>query len=135
MSYTNAARSSMLQGLRSFIDSGGPGEVRFYGDPQPLNPQDVPVDPPLCTINLPEPSGSILVTPEGLAVYSIVNIPGVVYVSGQIAWAMFINSLGQVACVERAGLVTDDPLPKVVVSDRQVYVGGELTLVSASWVM
>lgn len=135
MSYTLAARTAMLTGLRSRMDTGGPGELRFYEDPQPSNPEAFPLQPPLCTILLPEPSGSILSTPEGLAVYSITDLTATVFVSGQIAWAMFVNAASEVVCVERAGLATDEPLPKVVVSNRQVYVGGSLTLVSATWVM
>lgn len=135
MSYTLAARLSMITGLRSLMDSGGPGQIRFYEDPQPSNPAAFPVQPPLCTIILPEPSGTINSSVEGLAVYSITDLTATVFVSGQIAWAMFVNADNEVVCVERAGLSTDEPLPKVVVSDRQVYVGGSLTLVSASWVM
>ena len=125
-------RLGMLIGLRDRIDSQGPGSLQVYSDPEPPSLGAGPTDPPLFTVTLPVPCADVYPAGLGatdLAVMTLI-IPDAVYafVAGQAGWGQITSNDGTAIIRGRAGLAGDTPTPNFIMNDRQVYVGGEVTV-------
>lgn len=125
-------RLGMLIGLRDRIDAQGPGVLQVYEDPAPATLGAQPSVPPLIEVPLPVPCATI--APSGplatdLAVMTLI-VPNSVFVmaAGQVGWAQVLSADGSTVIRGRAGLATDDPTPDFIVTDRLVFVGGEVSV-------
>ena len=122
-----AARQARLTALRDFIDSGG-ALLRFYSGTAPAKPEDATAQTLLGTIALASPCGAIGASAATATLSVSVPRVNACDVSGVVGWVRFCKGDGtgvlDVAVVEApAG-------GAVVLSDTQVYAGGELQLIS-----
>lgn len=124
------SRKARLLGLRNHIDSNNFGTVQFYsGNVLPASPETTAPEAPLCVVELASPNCGVVSDSNGLATLTMAGPRiGTVTTTGVVGWMRIVNGAGEP--------VLDTPVVKapltgpVVVSDTQVYAGGELQLIS-----
>lgn len=130
-----AARQARLLALRDLLDVGG-GELWFYTLPDPLTipatPETTTTETLLGTIALAGPSGAI--GASGQVATLTLTVPRVnpTVATGLIGFVRLVDGAGDShldLLVGESGVTYDPPRP-VLVSDLQVYAGGELQLIS-----
>lgn len=122
-----AARQARLTALRDFIDTGG-ALLRFYTGTNPAKPEDATSETLLGTVALATPSGAI--SNSGTTATYTVSVPRVnaCDASGVVGWVRFCKGDGTGAL--DVAVVEAPTSGSVVLSDTQVYAGGELQLIS-----
>jgi len=122
------ARQLRLTALRDLIDSGG-GKLKLYtGTAVPATPDTAATDTLLGTIALAVPSGAIGAA-SGTATLTLTT-PQATNASntGIVGWVRFCKGSG--AGVMDLPVVKSPATGPVVLSDTQVYAGGEIQLLS-----
>jgi hypothetical protein len=123
------ARKARLTALRDLIDIGGGGGIQFYeGSDVPASPETAATDLLLGEIPLADPCGTIGDS-GGLATLTL-SVPRTVtaVATGVIGWARFVDGAGVAHCDRVA--VAAGSAGAVVVTELQVYLGGEMQLLS-----
>ena len=124
-----AARQARLQTLRDLLDTGGAAAMRFYtGSVLPPTPETATNEVLLCVIGLANPLGAVSATGNVATLTVAVPRTGNAIETGAIGWVRFVDGAGT-AVLDCAVSATAGLAP-VVVSDTQVYTGGELQLLS-----
>lgn len=123
------ARKARLTTLRDVIDLGVGGYLRLYtGSSVPASPDTSTSETLLANIPLAYPSGSIT-DAAGVAIYTIAT-PCVAsaLVTGVVGWARFTDKDGN-GVLDRE-VVKSPAMGSIVLSETQLYVGGEIQLLS-----
>lgn len=123
------ARKARLGALRDFIDSSGGGRILCYtGVAVPATPETAAPDTLLCTLLLATISGTVG-DASGVATLTL-SVPrtAVVVNTGVVGWVRIANGLGE-GILDMLASESPGTTP-VVLSDTQVYTGGELQLLS-----
>ncbi len=126
------ARKARLQGLRDHLDAAGPARMDFYtGTSLPATPEADPAstDTLLGSVALDTPVSGAIGASGSLATYTVaVPRTGTAVGTGVVGWVRLRNGAGQGVL---DSLVVKAPATgPVVLSDTQVYAGGELQLVA-----
>ncbi|MBN9411333.1 MAG: hypothetical protein J0H69_19485 [Burkholderiales bacterium] len=125
------ARRAVLATVRSLVDAGGGGALLFYEGFPPAQPEMPPGGSPCFSIALAVPCGEVSDL-DGFALLQL-TVPRVNLVAntGIVGWARLVDAAGVGI---RDWPVTDDPEEQygLVMSQLQVYAGGEASLVSAA---
>ena len=112
--------------VRDFLDVG---ELRFYtGLAEPATPETATLETLLGSVILDTVAGSIGASGQTATLTLTVPRMGTVVATGLIGWVRFMDSLGN-GIMDRLVVELGTAGP-VVVSDKQVYLGGELQLIS-----
>jgi hypothetical protein len=122
------ARQARLTGLRDYIDTGGGSMWFCTGSTLPATPDDAITDTVLGAIPLDSPSGSVS-SSGTLATYTL-TVPrtALVVATGIVGWVRFCRGDG--TGVLDVPVVKAPLIGPVILSDTQVYAGGELQLLS-----
>lgn len=119
-------RQARLLAVREAINAG---EMWFYsGAEEPETPETVTLDQFLGSVSLGDPAGAIGASGATATLTLTVPRTGAVAATGLIGWVRFVDSAGN-GVMDRPVVEVGTAGP-VVVSDRQVYLGGELQLIS-----
>ena len=126
------ARQARLLALRDLMDVGGAGMQFYTGDAVPDTPETATTETLLGTVTLATPSGAI--SSIGATATLALTVPrtNAAIATGSIGWVRFIDGAGAGVMdlqVGKVGVQYTPPRP-VLVSDLQVYAGGELQLIS-----
>lgn len=136
MSLSLLTRQDRLLALRNRIDANGGGAVHLYALPEVATPETAAAASPLAIVALSAPCASVG-SADNLATLTLTPAVGNAAVSGQIAWARFVDGAGTAIYDAPAG-VPGSGKP-VIVSDGKptpstiVYSGGEVQIASALW--
>lgn len=120
-----AARQARLLALRGLLDGGA---VRAYTNVPPATPETASTETLLGTVALPNPAGAI--GASGAIATLTLTTPLVTSVdaTGVIGWVRFVDSTGTgVLDLPAGGVGSGMP---VVLSNTQVYAGGEVHLLT-----
>lgn len=120
------ARQARLTALRDVIDAGG-GKMRFYTGSAPATPETASAETLLATVPLAAPSGSIGAS-GAVATLTLTPAAALAGVAGIVGWVRVANGAGNGVMDLSVGLAGSG-LP-VIMSDVQVYAGGEVQVVS-----
>lgn len=121
-----AVRQARLLAVRDFLDVG---ELWFYtGAAEPATPETVTLDTFLGSVILDTVAGAIGASGATATLTLTVPRTGTVVATGLIGWVRFVDSAGN-GIMDRPVVELGTAGP-VVVSDKQVYLGGELQLIS-----
>lgn len=116
-----------LNGTLQFLDAGtGPAKVLIYGNTKPVNIEDAAGASPLVSIELEEPSGSIV---AGVLVLA----PGddaLIANSGEAIWARVINGNG--ATVMDCDVSEPLGTATIKIPDTTLFAGGVTRLISGT---
>lgn len=128
-----AARQARLLGLRGVIDGGA---MRFYANTPPAKPEDPPSQTLLASVQLADPAGSIgAIGPLALLAFNV-PIVDLVSTTGLVGWVRLVDHTGAGIMDLPVGLASGDysttPAPPVLLSETQLYAGGEIRLVSCN---
>ena len=122
-------RKSRLTAVRDAIDASAGGSLLFYeGADVPASPETTATDTLLGDLPLASPCGTIGDS-GGLGTLTL-TVPRVAsaIATGTIGWVRFVDGAG-VGILDRVAVAVGTAGP-VVVSDLQVYAGGEIQLIS-----
>lgn len=121
-----AVRQARLLAVRDFLDMG---ELRFYtGLDAPATPETATLETLLGSVILDTVVGSIGASGQTATLTLTVPRTGAVVATGLIGWVRFVDTLGN-GIMDRLVVELGTAGP-VVVSDKRVYLGGELQLIS-----
>ena len=123
------ARKARLGALRDVIDASGGGRMLCYeGLVTPLTPETDTTDTLLCTLLLAATSG-VVGDAGGVATLTL-SVPraALAATTGVVGWVRLDNGLGE-GILDMLASEVPGTTP-VVLSDTQVYAGGELQLVT-----
>ncbi|UZZ64521.1 virion structural protein [Curvibacter phage PCA1] len=122
------ARKARLGALRDVIDAGG-GRMFFYqGSSLPATPETATTDTLLCVLLLAAQSG--VIGESGNIATLTLSVPrvGIVLATGVAGWVRLANGDGE-GVLDLQVVKVPETAP-VVLSDTQLYSGGELQLLS-----
>lgn len=123
------ARKARLGALRDLIDTSGGGRMFFYqGSALPVTPETATTDPLLCTLLLATQSGVIGNSSNVATLTLSVPRAGIVLATGVTGWVRIANGAGD-GVLDLLVVKAPETAP-VVLSDTQLYSGGELQLLS-----
>lgn len=131
-----AARQARLLALRDLIDVGG-AELWFYtGAAVPATPETATLETFLGAVTLAAPSGAIGAA-GNVATWTL-TVPRVnaATTTGVVGWVRFVDGGGNgvldllAGAAAAAAAGTYSPPRQVLLSDLQVYAGGEIQLLS-----
>ncbi len=129
------ARQARLLGLRGLLDGGG---VQFYPNSPPDKIEDAPGQPLLGTVDLSDPAGSIGEVGDLALLAITVPLTGLVVTGGVAGWVRVVKPGGAGVTDLLVGLASGDysetPAPPVLLSEVQLYPGGEINVVSFAFV-
>lgn len=120
-----AARQARLLALRGLLDGGA---MRLYPGVPPATPETASTETLLGTVALPSPAGGIGASGATATLTLSTPLVATVDATGVIGWVRFCDSAGAGVLDLPAGAVGSG-MP-VVVSNTQVYAGGEVQLLS-----
>ncbi len=134
MALSLVARQLRLSAVRGLINAQGGGAVHLYPAPMAARPEDTPVGAPLAIIALAANCG-LLGAAGNVASLTFFPVVGNAAVSGEVAWARFVDGAGVAVYDALAGLpsanlpvaITDNKMPP----SAQVYAGGEVQIAAA----
>lgn len=126
------ARQARLLALRDLMDAGG-AELWFYtGSAVPTTPETATAETFLGAVTLATPSGAI--GAAGTVATWTLTVPRVnaATTTGVVGWVRFVDGSGNGVLDLLAGAAdgTYSPPRQVLLSDLQVYAGGEIQLLS-----
>lgn len=120
-----AARQARLLALRGLLDGGA---MRLYPNVPPATPETASTEVLLGTVALPSPAGAIGASGAMATLTLTTPLVTAVGTTGVIGWVRFCDSAGAGVMDLPAGGIGSG-LP-VVVSNTQVYAGGEVQLLT-----
>lgn len=130
------ARRARLQALQALLDAGAPGavaQVLLYPNAPPASPDSATAEPLIAAIPLAIPCAMV---GDALGVATLTfTVPCIAQAlrSGVIGWARFATA-GNVAVLDALVSLPSAPSPApVVLSDLQVYAGGEVQLLACQF--
>ena len=122
------ARQARLLALRELMNTAGAG-IQFYtGIAEPATPETATAETLLGTVLFATPSGAIGASGSTATLTITVPRTASAIATGIVGWARFVTDTG-VAVLDRPCVAVGGTGP-IILSDLQVYAGGELQLIS-----
>ena len=123
-------REAAMLGRRALIDGTIGGCLEFYPMTPPARSDLSAGQILLCKINFELPCGPVTIDSNTFVVQLNATVPrtSLALVTGLIGWARLATSSGQGLCDLPVGLPASGK--PVIVTDLQLYAGGEITLLS-----